>query len=191
MLTLNRRNLLWLIPALLILTFPVWRIPVSSFLQPRGSQEYNSLTGNQDHQDFVMQKVMITQNQEERKTAEIRAKQALTSEKPDEFILTLVDADLFDEQGELINVRANAGIYNKKTRHLVLSDNVVVNRVFQNQQLYSELLHYYDDERIIDSPGKTKMVSNQSSITGGSLHYDIVTAQYTIGGRVYCVLGSE
>ncbi len=189
--TLNRRNLVWLIPALLIVSFPLWRLPVSSFLTPRGLEENVEESGTRDQHDFVMQQVIIMQNQAGKKTAEIRAHQAYTSDKPDEFVLIDVDADMFDEQGDLINIRAESGIYNTGTKHLILNKKVVVNRVAQNQQLYTDLLHYYEDKRLIDSPLPTRMVADQIEINGSSLKYDILTGQYLIGGRVYCLLGSE
>ncbi|MGA7276680.1 MAG: LPS export ABC transporter periplasmic protein LptC [Desulfocapsaceae bacterium] len=191
MLTLNRRNLVWLIPLLMIITFPAWRLPVAAFLAPRGAEESGPGPHSQNEHNFVMQKVIIVQNQQGKKTAEIRASQAFTSEIPDEFVLTQVDADLFDEQGDRVNVQANSGVYNTQTRKLTLVGDVKVNRVSQNQQLFSELLYYFDETRVIDSPGAARLVGNRAEIRGSSLHYDIVTAQYKIGGPVFCVLGSE
>jgi LPS export ABC transporter protein LptC len=191
MLTPNRRNLVWLIPLAMIITFPAWRVPVAAFLMPRGVEDSGPGPDSQNEQNFVMQKVIIVQNQQGKKTAEIRASQAFTSEVPDEFVLTEVDSDLFDEQGDLVNVRAMSGVYNTQTRKLTLVGGVKVNRVSQNQQLYSELLYYFDETRIIDSPGAARLVGNQAEIRGSSLHYDIVTAQYKIDGPVFCVLGSE
>jgi LPS export ABC transporter protein LptC len=191
MLTLNRRNLIWLIPTLLIITFPVWRLPVGSFLAPRTTE--NTTTGemDEDQHNFVMQKVVIAQNQAGKKTAEIRSWQAYTGDKPDEYVLVSVDADLFDDEGNRVNIMAESGIYNTTTRHLILNSNVVVNRIAQNQKLYTDLLHYYEGKRIIHSPVATRMAAENAKITGSSLQYDIVTGQYLIGGRVYCILGSD
>lgn len=191
MITLNRRNLVWLIPTLLIVTFPLWRLPVGSFLAPRATEDNVITTEDEDRHDFVMQKVIIAQNQAGRKTAEIRSWQAYTGDKPEEYVLVSVDADLFDDQGSRVNVKAESGIYNTQTKHLILNSNVVVDRIARNQQLYTELLHYYEDKRIINSPVATKMVADNALINGSSLHYDIVTGQYLIGGRVYCVLGTD
>ena len=191
MLTLNRRNLIWLVPTLLIVTFPVWRLPVGSFLAPRQSDEAAMETIDEDRHDFVMQKVVIGQNQAGRKTAEIRSWQAYTGDKPDEYVLVEVDADLYDDQGNLVNVKAESGVYNTRTKHLILNEQVVVNRIAQNQKLYTDLLHYYEDKRIISSPVATRMVADNAEINGSSLHYDVVTGQYLIGGRVYCVLDSN
>ncbi|MEJ2056436.1 MAG: LPS export ABC transporter periplasmic protein LptC [Desulfofustis sp.] len=191
MITLNRRNLVWLIPTLLIVTFPLWRLPVGSFLAPRATDDTTITTMDEDRHDFVMQKVTIAQNQAGKKTAEIRSWQAYTGDKPEQYVLVGVDADLFDDQGNRVNVKADSGIYNTLTKHLILSNNVVVDRVGRNQKLYTDLLHYYEDKRVIDSPAATEMVAENARINGSSLHYDIVTGQYLIGGRVHCVLGTD
>ena len=191
MITLNRRNLVWLIPVLIIVTFPVWRLPVSSFLAPRGLEESSVASGPEKEHDFVMQKVLITQNQAGQKTAEIRARQAYASDKPDEFVLVDIDSDLFDEQGDMVNIKAESGIYNTQTRHLILNKNVVVDRVSQQQKLFTDLLHYFDEKRILDSPVATRMIAERAEIKGSSLRYDIVTGQYLVGGRVYCILGRD
>lgn len=182
---LNRRNLLWLIPLFLLITFPLWRLPLTSFLQPRGS--YNSSPGeqSQDSHNFVMDKVIIMQNQAGNTTAEIRADKAFTSEKPNEFILIAVDADLYGEDNDQVKVRAKRGIYNTETRQLTLVGNVHVNRIATKQQLFSELLYYFDHNRTIKSPGDVRLLGEQIEIKGSSLDYDIVTGQYQIGGRVH------
>ncbi|MBT8347071.1 MAG: LPS export ABC transporter periplasmic protein LptC [Desulfofustis sp.] len=191
MIRLNRRNLVWLIPVLMIVTFPVWQLPISSFLTPRGIEESDVATGTEKEHDFVMQKVLITQNQAGEKTAEIRARQAYTSDKPDEFVLVDVDSDLYDDQGDMVNIKADSGIYNTQTKHLILNKNVVVSRDSQKQQLFTDLLHYYDDKRIIDSPVPTRMVAEGAEIKGSNLRYDIVTGQYLVGGRVHTILQPE
>lgn len=191
MLNLNRRSIVWLVPVAMILTFPIWRIPVAAFLVPRSIEDSKITTTAEGEQDFVMKTVHIVQNQAGKKTAEIKASQAFTSDKPNEFVLGNVDADMFDEQGDIVNIKAKTGLYNTETRHLILSKNVIVTRESENQRLYSNLLHYYENERLIDSPGDTRMIAEKADIKGSSLTYDIVTGQYLIGGRVYCVIGNE
>jgi LPS export ABC transporter protein LptC len=186
--SLNRRNLIWLIPLGLIVTFPLWRLPLAVFLEPRGGFDPDFSKREDSTHNFVMEQVVILQNQEGAKTAEIRAAEAQTSDTPHEFILTDVDADLFDEQGSRINVVAKTGVYNNLSRQLTLREDVRIDQVAENQQLYSEELYYYDHNRTIKSPGQTRLVGEQVEINGGSLDYDILTRHYLIGGRVYCVI---
>lgn len=184
----KRRNLLWLVPLLLLVTFPTWRRPLVSFLEPRGGYNANFGKRDQDVHNFIMEGVIIIQNQAGRKTAEIRADQAFTSEEPDEFVLSSVDADIFDENDDKVNILAESGIYNTKTKQLTLVENVRVFRQANNQLLFSDLLYYYDHNRTISSPGQTRLVGKNIEIKGGSLDYDLITNQYQIGGRVYCTI---
>jgi LPS export ABC transporter protein LptC len=102
-----------------------------------------------------------------------------------------IDSDLFDDQGDMVNIKADSGIYNTQTKHLILNKNVVVSRDSQKQQLFTDLLHYFDDKRIIDSPVPTRMVAEGAEIKGSSLRYDIVTGQFLVGGRVHTILQPE
>jgi LPS export ABC transporter protein LptC len=182
---LNRRNLLWLLPLLLVATFPVWRIPLSSFLEPRGGDAPGSNRDPEDLHNFVMDQVVIMQNKAGKKTAKIRAGQAFTSEKSNEFVLTVVNADLYGEDEEELNILAQTGIYNTETRQLTLEGNVRVTRIATNQRLFSELLYYYDKKRVFESPVATRILADQIELKGSSLVYDIPTGQYEVGGRVY------
>ncbi len=186
--TLNRRNLVWLIPLGLLFTFPVWRLPLASFLEPRGGFDPHFGDRQQTTHNFTMERVVILQNQDGLKTAEIRAAEAQTSAVPNEFVLSSVDADLFDEEGNRIHVLARVGVYNTETRQLILRENVRINQVADNQQLFTEELYYFDHDRTIKSPGATRMVGEHVDIKGSSLDYDITTGQYRVGGRVYCVI---
>ena len=88
----------------------------------------------------------------------------------------------------MVNIKAESGIYNTQARHLILNKNVIVTRDADKQQLFTDLLHYYDEKRIIDSPVPTRMVAEGAEIRGSSLRYDIVTGQYLVGGRVSTIL---
>jgi LPS export ABC transporter protein LptC len=185
---LTRRNLIWLIPLGLIVTFPLWRLPLATFLEPRGGFDHDFANRDDRAHNFTMEQVVILQNQAGVKTAEIRAEEAQTSDVPHEFILIDVDADLFDEQGNRINIVARTGVYNDLNRQLTLRDDVRIDQVAENQQLYSEELYYFDQDRTIKSPGRTRLVGEQAEIIGSSLDYDILTGHYLIGGRVYCTI---
>lgn len=185
---IERRNLLWIVPLFMIVTFPIWKMPLASFLAPRGGFDPNFGKHDEDVQNFVMEHVVILQNQEGHKTAEIKADQALTTSVPNEFILLSVDADLLDEKQDVYNVKAKTGIYNTETRLLVLKRDVRVTYVAENRRLYSEELHYFDKERTIISPGPVRMTADGVEVKGERLDYDIKTGQYQIGGRVFCTL---
>ncbi|MEE4165760.1 MAG: LPS export ABC transporter periplasmic protein LptC [Desulfocapsaceae bacterium] len=188
---LHTRNLLWIIPLLLLVSFPVWRKPLASFLEPRGGFDPGFGKQDQNVHDFVLEEVVIIQDQLGKKTAEVHADSAYTTDIPNEFELTAVAAELFGTDDEPVEIIADKGLYNTESRKLTLQQNVRVSRTIENQHLFTELLYYYDDKRTIHSPVSTRLVGNNLEITGSSLDYDITTNQYLIGGRVHCVISNR
>ncbi len=178
------RNQVWLIPLLLILTYPLWSIPIGKFLTPRGGVPVQTVIKKTNQHNFKMESVKIMQNQNGKKTAMIRAKSARTGDDTDILILETVDADIFDEDGNVTHIVSKTGKYNIKTKALTLSGDVVVNKIRDKQFLYTDLLHYNSEKRTVNCPGKTKLIGENVSIDGGSFDYDINSSRYDIGGRV-------
>jgi len=185
---LHTRNLLWLIPLLLLVTFPAWRLPLASFLEPRGGYDPDFGKRDKNVHNFIMEKVMIIQDQQPNKTAEVRAEMAYTTDVPNEFELTTVDADLFGKDGEKVKINAKKGLYNTETRKLTLQQEVHISRGVENQHLFTELLYYNDHNQTIHSPVDTRLIGDNIEINGSSLDYDVATNQYEVGGRVYCII---
>ncbi len=183
------RNTVWLVPLILTLTFPLWRIPVASFLTPRGDFDHNLKSKNSGTHNFNMETVKILQNQKGKKTALILAKSAHTDEKADILTLETVEADIFDEDGNITHIVSRTGKYNIATKILTLIDDVVVNKTHDKQYLYTDLLYYDSNKRTVNCPGKTRLIGENVEIDGGSLNYSIHESEYEIGGRVHVVLG--
>lgn len=185
---INQRNIIWLVPLFFLVTFPLWKIPMAAFLTPRGGYDPAYANMKTDVHNFTMDKVRIQQIHNGKKSAEIRAENAKTGEKPDEYILTKVNTDVYDKEGEVTNISADRGIYNAVSKQLTLIDNVVVARTKEKQSLFTDLLYYDDEKRTIRCPGATRLAAEDAEIRGGSLDYDINKGQYEIGGRVHCLL---
>jgi len=182
------RNTIWLIPLFLLLTYPLWSIPLSSFLAPRGDFDEQVQENEEPSHNFDMKTVKILQNQKGKDTAVIRAAQAMTTDNPDVYLMNKVDADLFDNEGKITNVVAETGEYNSVSKLLTLRTDVVVNKIEKKQLLYTDLLYYSSIERTIKCPEKVRIKGEDVHIDGGSLDYDIKTKTYDIGNRVHCIL---
>ena len=182
------RNTIWLIPLSIIATYPLWSIPVGNFLAPRGGFDPPQELEQPDTHTFNMDTVKILQNQKGRDTAIIRAAKAKTGQDPNVIIMELVNADLFDEQGNITKIIANLGEYSTTEKILTLIDDVVVNKTLENQFLYTDLLYYDSEQRTVHCPEKTRLEGDKVVIDGGSLDYDIKSGKYVIGKRVSCVV---
>ncbi len=183
------RNTVWFIPLLFIVTFPLWSIPVGHFLTPRGGIAPNLNQESVDKQNFNMQTIRILQNQKGKDTAVIRAEKARTSPSDlDLVIMEKVNAEIFDDGGNITHIASQSGEYKMAARTLTLIKDVVVNKTRDKQFLYTDLLHYNSEKRTINCPGKTRLKSEEAEIDGGSLEYDINSQTYVIGKRVKCLI---
>ena len=183
------RNVIWIVPLFFIITYPLWSIPVGKFLTPRGGFDPEVKHPPQKTaQKFNLDKVKITQNQNGKKTAFIIADTAYTGDNPDILLMDNVDADIFDEDGNITNIIAKKGEYNTVTSLLTLITDVVVHKIHDKQFLYTDLLHYDNDKRTVHCPGPTRLEAEGAIINGGRLNYDIKTETYIIDKRVHCIL---
>lgn len=182
------RNTIWLLPLSILVTFPLWSIPVSDFLAPRGGIVPVPTEQDPNTRNFNMDKVRVLQNQKGKNTAIIRAAKAQTGQDPNVITMELVNADLFDAEGNITKVIANTGQYSTTKEVLTLRDDVVVNKINDNQFLYTDLLLYDARKRLVTCPGKIRLEGDKVVIDGGSLEYDITSGRYVIDGRVHCVL---
>lgn len=183
----NPRNLLWLIPLFLFVTSPLWKPPLTSFLQPRGYYDPNAEDGSTESgQSFVMDALTITMSSWGQVEWVINARQAFTGKTDKEIGMIEVDARYKGDKEEPTRITSERGLYNVDTSHLVLIDNVVVDRQASQQKLYTELLHYYNDEKVVVSPGKVTINGPDFSIKAGRLEYDLVSKGYDFSNRVIC-----
>ena len=185
---ISRRNSIWMIPLIFFLTFPLWRIPVASFLAPRGGYDPEFANRKTDEHNFVIENADILQSEKGGTTADIRAEKALTGKQPNDFILETVNADIYSKNGEKTNITARNGLYNTVSRQLTLTNDVVVIREKDNYRLYTDLLNYYDDMKKVICPGKTKVIGDGVEITGGSMSYYLTSRTYNVGGRVHTTI---
>jgi len=183
------RNIIWLVPLFFIITYPLWSIPVGNFLTPRGGFDPEiKHPPRKPVQRFTLDKVKITQNQNGNKTAFILADTAYTGEDPDVLFMDNVNADIFDDEGNITKITAQNGEYHTVTKLLTLITDVVVHKTHDNQFLYTELLFYDNDRRNVHCPGPTRLEGDGATINGGRLDYDITTKTYIIDKRVHCIL---
>ncbi len=187
---ITRRNLIWVIPFLLFVSFPLWRIPVSTFLAPRGG--YDSALANRklDNHNFTMDKVQITQSNDGKVSLEIVADRVYTGNSPDEIKMTAVDAIITSASDEQTFVTARKATLDKIKTILTLIDEVVLMKPKDKFELYSELVIYDKNSNILHSPGKTQVLGEKVDLTGKNLVFNTVTEAYDLGGRVRCKLSN-
>lgn len=189
---INGRNAIWIIPLALFLTFPWWKTPFASFLMPGGDlSDSSDNTKKEEGYNFTMDGITILQSEDDQDTAVIRARLARSTETVNEYVLEKIDADIVDGQGNITNVLAETGSYNVDLKKLELMDSVVITSRSDNYTMKTDLLYYEGATRIIYCPRETLLQGDGIVISGSSLHHDMNSGKYTLGGRVHCILAGE
>ncbi len=187
---ISGRNFVWLIPFCLFLSFPLWKIPVTAFLTPRGGYNAELAERKLDTHNFNMDNAHITQSENGKTTLEIVAQRAYSGKKIDEFKMEEVDAVVTNTSGDQTFVTARRGILDKRNTILTLIDEVVVMKPTDQFELYTDLLIYNDKSKIAQSPGKTQVIGKKIEVRGNNLIFNTVTEAYDLSGRVRCTLAN-
>ena len=182
-----RSNAVWLLPLFLVITYPLWSIPVGNFLAPRGGFDQD-FKKNTPQRNFNLNDIRITQYKNGRTSSVILADNARTGEDPDTLLMDIVNATLFDKKDSTTHIVAKRGRYNSITEVLTLIGDVVVHKVDGEQTLFTQLLYYNNKAQTVECPGASRVTSPKATINGGSLQYNIETAVWVMGKPVHCVV---
>jgi len=189
----NPRNLLWILPLAVSLVSPLWLPAAKSFLRPRGGfgQETPSTPGVEQKQQFVMDTVTITMSTAGRVEWTINADQAFTIKSDREIGMLKVDAVYEGDEEDKTHITSSRGQYDIDQGHLTLIDDVVIVKPATKQEMYTDLLNYYNTSRTVVCPGKVKLVGPDFTIRAGRLDYDLARHSYDFGGRVKVALAGQ
>ncbi len=188
---ITRRNLVWLIPAILIVTYPLWKIPIISFLTPPGTYDPRLTEKRKLQHSFKMGKITITQAENGKQTAHIVANKAFSAKKPFTFTLENIVADIISESGSVTNITANDGTYDQKKERLHLHGNVVIHNRTEKYTIKTNLLYYNGSTRFIRSPSPTSLEGDGISMKGSAFFHNMKKSTYQVNGRVYSTIEAE
>ncbi|XOF34440.1 MAG: LPS export ABC transporter periplasmic protein LptC [Candidatus Electrothrix sp. YB6] len=183
------RNLLWILPLGVLASSPLWKEYAENFLKPRGGYDETAEKAYQEQpQDFVMDDVKIIFTSEGLRTWTIKADQARTGETDREIDMIDVDA-LYHKQGASpLTITSRSGKYHMDDHQLTLTEDVVIIKPLQHEELYSDLLHYYDTSKMLISPGDVEIHGPKFDLQAGRMDYDIAIGGYNFSRRVKVLL---
>lgn len=180
----NPRNLLWIIPLALFVSSPIWKPSVAAFLMPRGGYDAKlAAQASRQQQNFVMDAITITLTTKGKREWVVNAKRAFTGKTDKELGMIDVDA-LYTGKTNPMTVNSNRGTYFVDERHLILIDNVIIKKPKTGEELYTDLLHYYDATKMAVSPVDVDIKGPKFSLQAGRMDYDLSTDGYDFSERV-------
>ena len=181
----NPRNLLWIIPLGLLLSSLLWKSYVADFLKPRGGYDATAAEASKrQDQSFILDHITITLSSNGRTEWTVNAERAFTGKTDREIGMIEVDALYTGKGKEPITVTSSRGTYLMDERHLILINNVVVRKPDSKEELYTDLLHYYDSSKMVISPVAVDIRGENFNLQAGRMDYDLSSDGYDFNERV-------
>jgi LPS export ABC transporter protein LptC len=181
----NPRNLLWMIPVALLVSSPLWKSSVADFLRPRGGYDATVAEAyKRQSQNFVLDNITITLSSNGRLEWTVNAERAFTGKTDREIGMIKVDALYTGKGKDPITITSNRGTYLMDDRHLILIDNVVLRKPASKEELFTDLLHYYDATKMVISPVEVEIRGPKFSLRAGRMDYDLASDGYDFNDRV-------
>lgn len=178
-----KRNLIWQLPLLIIVTGPLWWSVVGGLLQPRSTFEKTSTKSNQNEQSFTMENVVLTQNRGGHDELVIKAEKVNSGIHEDVVHLEGIEARMQRRKGQPATLRGGEAFYHAGHQVVTVLDNVRL-RTSDGQEMKTEALRYLTKYRKIKTAEDVRLGNESLKIEGGNLFYDLDSGDFRIGGRV-------
>ena len=179
------RNILWLLPVALLLSWPVWGGAFTGVLLPHGGLAANlavpqaTTTGA----GFSMEGVLFSQLKNGVRDWQIQAKQLYSGEDQDKMKLVTVEAQVFKNAERRFVITGQEGEYNSKKKILIMRNSVKV-QAESGMLIQSDSLSYDDQARKITTTSPVQVTGKGMDIHGKGMAYDMQKDAYDVSGRV-------
>ncbi len=179
------RNLIWLLPLILLISSPLWWSPLAAFLQPRGDFTTPANNNRQRFKAFTMQGVSLIQNKGGKRELVLEALEVSSSpSKENNLEMMEIDAILFDDQNRQISITSGEADYDTKKQILTLLDNVILTSP-DGYELKTEVLRFLTKYRKIKTAAAVSLTGKNLDLKGKTMFLDLDSNNFRIGGRVF------
>ena len=182
------RNLFWILPLVVIIASPFWKPVVEKFLAPHGFHKASKGASVRDT-SFVMTGVQMNRY-ENGETDMVLNAETVTSGRSDMdgYFFKTVDILLFDKKGQgNTQITGGEGHYDTGQEILTLVDDVAV-FVRNEYELRADMLRYLIPYKTVKTAAEIYFKSNEATVRGTSMSYNLINGNYRVGGRVVCDL---
>ena len=185
----DRRNLLWIVPLVALLTLPLWKPFAADFLSPERKTDSAapSLTTPRILSSSEMKGVQFEQSKNGTREWLLTASRLYSKENDSGMQLEDVKAIFFGAAGENeeTRIRSQKARYNADTKQISLQGNVVIQND-KGYEMQTESLEYLGKDKKIKTTSKVKITGSNIAVSGESLMYDLESGNYRLEGNVVC-----
>ena len=178
-----KRNLIWQLPLLLIVTGPLWWSVAGDLLKPRGNFEGTSSQASASSQSFTMENVTLTQNRGGHDELVLKAERVNSGIHEDMVHLEGIEVLIMRTDGQPAVLRSGEAFYHAGQQVITVLDNVRL-KTPDGREMRTEALRYLTKYRKLKTAEDVWLGSENLQIEGGNLFYDLVDGNFRVGGRV-------
>uniref|UniRef100_A0A7V4G807 LPS export ABC transporter periplasmic protein LptC n=1 Tax=Desulfobacca acetoxidans TaxID=60893 RepID=A0A7V4G807_9BACT len=125
-----------------------------------------------------MESLSLTEIQDGDKKWILNAEKADYLKSRDEIHLEGVYVEFYNKEQEVVYLRAQSGVVNTKTRGLILTGRVEVEK--GDTTIKTELARYLPDQRALVAPEDVTLVGPRVKITGRDLYVDLAKKRFIL-----------
>ena len=181
------RNILWLLPVALLLSWPVWGGPITRFLAPRGGMDLGATIAMPQKAvigaGFSMEGALFSQLKNGVRDWQIQAQRIYSGEDQDRMQLVTVEAQVFKNAERRFVITGPEGEYDSKKKVLVMRNGVNV-QAEKGFLIQSDSITYDDQARRITTNVPVRITGKDMDIHGMGMAYDMQKDSYDVNGRV-------
>ncbi len=177
-----RRNYIWLLPLLALLTAPLWWGTAGRLLAPR-VENFPAITPDRQLLNtFVLHRVTLVQNRAGIDDIFIKADEVESVPGSDELEMKKVDGKLVGARRSL-QITGGGANYDLDRQVLTVTDQVRL-ATTDGYHLSTELLRYFPRSGKVETDKMVSLDGAGIKMEGKGLLYDLQSGEFRIGGRV-------
>ncbi len=187
------KNLLWQLPLLILITYPLWRQPVEEFLRPRSApvQTEAEILSSKGERSGRMEEVVVLQAGKSQRW-KILARQLRSADMKNDIRMEKVRAEITglpvaSGPETVTRVKGDKGRYFAQKKRFTVSGNVEMVTA-DGYLLKAEKLHFFDSGKTLKAENDVEFSGDRFLIRGGSLEYDLASGNIVVAGQVQCRL---
>ena len=182
------RNLLWLLPLLVLISSPVWWRLTADLLKPRGDFVTRGHDAPKKNTAFTMDDVHFAQSRKGKEELRLTAKRIFSGDSDNVLQLETIQAVTGGKE-DWTHISSERGRYTIKEEILTLLGNVLVTG-HQGFEMRTQVLHFLTRLNKMNTTSRVHLTGKDTTVTGGGMSYDFKTGVIRIGGsgRVSCKL---
>ncbi|OGR05444.1 MAG: LPS export ABC transporter periplasmic protein LptC [Deltaproteobacteria bacterium RIFOXYD12_FULL_50_9] len=177
------RNLLWLLPLILLLASPFWWPMTAGFLTPRGDDLPAAAETTNQQSSFLIEQLDFLQHSEGREEIRLKAARASTFATDAPIIMEEIKTTINDKTGKVFLLRGNKGVYDTKQQILTLTDSVN-GTTTEGYVLSAQYLRYLNQQNLLESDQPVQLTGPNMKILAGTLSFNTETRAFSLGGRI-------